>query len=510
MLFQLCLSIKTVCSSLFTYFTHIYDPISHRSYTWGYKFKDIVDTLITFCEDKNLDPKRTYIWICALCNNQHRITNDVVPFEEFQRIFRKRVRGIGNILAMMTPWNDPGYLKRVWCVFEMYSANADACCNIQIIMPPRDKSSLISAVHRATDSSGRNGLDDLFVALANTKVENANSSWASDKENILRIVENGPGCNTLNIEINDLLRAWVRDTVFNAAKESEESLDDNGTYEERKEIATFLTFCASFFSKVAAFKEALELHAKALVIYESLLGKGRDEDARELMARCYNNMGTEQESLGKYDDALEQHNKCRETFENIYGTEHENTSVSYFNIGAVYRKMGKNEKALEMYNKSLEIDKKIKGENHIDVALSYSYIGRVFQHNEEYDKALDMFQKSLEIRESTYGKNHPDAAIGYGDMGLLYHMQQKYDEAIKMHEKSLAISESVLGKTHADTASVYQNLGGAYYEKGQYEKALSLHKQALHAYLTTYGPNHPKTATSQEWIAIVKEAIGEK
>ncbi len=384
------------------------------SYTWGYKCKDIVETLVKFCEDNDLDVKRTYIWICALCNNQHRITNEVVPFEQFRDVFRKRVGGIKTILAMMTPWNDPGYLKRVWCIFEMYSANTLEDCQIKVIMPPSDQTSLIQAVHQATDMNGRNGLDDLLDALAKTKVENAEASWASDKENILRIVEEGPGCYDFNIKINDLLRKWIHTTVFNAAEDAKEKLhsDDDDSYNQRKEVATFLTFCASFFSRVGAANEAVELHSKGLEIYKSLLGKkDDDEDAKELMARCFNNIGTEYESLGKYEEALEMHNKCRETFESIYGTEHENTSVSYFNIGAVYRKLGKTDEALEMYNKSLEIDKKIKGENHIDVALSYSYIGRVFQANEEYEKALEMFEKSLRIREKTYGKNHPDAAV---------------------------------------------------------------------------------------------------
>ena len=42
-------------------------------------------------------------------------------FEEFELIFHKRVNGIGNVLAMMTPWDDRAYMKRVWCVFgKMY------------------------------------------------------------------------------------------------------------------------------------------------------------------------------------------------------------------------------------------------------------------------------------------------------------------------------------------------------------------------------------------------------
>jgi len=480
------------------------------SYAWGYKYKDIVDTLVKFCEDSDLNTKKTFVWICCLCNNQHRIGNQkVVAFEEFQEIFQTRVKGIRNILAMMTPWNNPGYLKRVWCIFEAYNAYADRDCTIKIIMPPRDETSLIQAVQRPVDESGKSGLDELFEAMANTKVENAEASAQSDKDNILRLVEESPGVHELNVEINHLLRAWIRDTVFDAAKQKEESLvSDEANAEnddlERRNIATFLTFCASFFSRVSAHKEALDLHGKALDVYGTLEDK---DEGKELMARCYNNMGTELESMAKYEDALEMHRKCREAFEDIYGTDHPNTSVSYFNIGAVYSKLGRNDEALEMYKKSLEIDKRVHGEDHIDVASSYTYIGRVLQKTEDYDGALEMFQNSLAIREKTFGKDHPDVAIGYGDMGLLYHMKKDYDGAVEMHKKSIAIQEKSLGKYHADTASVYQNLGGAYYEKGDYKKALDLVKKAYTAYKKTLGEDHPKTNTSKQWVDIVEEAI---
>ncbi len=92
---------------------HVGQATYMLSYTWGYKVSDIVQTLLDFCDKNDLDTKRTYVWICALCNNQHRVTGEIVPFEEFQRIFSNRVNGIGKILAMMTPWHDPGYLKRV-------------------------------------------------------------------------------------------------------------------------------------------------------------------------------------------------------------------------------------------------------------------------------------------------------------------------------------------------------------------------------------------------------------
>lgn len=483
------------------------------SYCWGYEFQDIIDTLTSFCARSNLDVKRTYIWICAFCNNQHRVVDRTVPFEEFKDVFQRRVTGIGKVLAMMTPWNDPGYLKRVWCIFEMHSSHSNPNIDVSIIMPDGQKNSLMNAVMKPTDENGTSGLDELFNTLASTKVENANASQEQDKTNILRLVNESGGCSKFNAEINVLLRQWIRDTVLESVDNAERKLA-NEDYSEMslQELGTYLTYCASFFSRVGAHKEALDLHRRGLEVYRSMGNEGEDgeefsENVKELMARCYNNMGTECESLGHYEKALEYHNKCRESFEDIYGTEHENTSVSYFNIGAVLRKLNKDDEALEMYQKSMDIDIKIKGENHIDVALSYSYIGRIRQSNGDMEGALDYFEKSFQIREDTYGKNHPDTAIGYGDIGLLYHAKGEYDKAIETHEKAIAITDQVLGTLHPDSASSYQNLGGAYYEKGMYDKALELHNKARTAYETTLGYDHPKSQTSREWVSIVEDAM---
>ena len=49
----------------------------------------------------------------------------VVPFSEFKSAFGKRVEGVSKILAMMSPWQEPTYIQRVWCVFEFSHAMAE-------------------------------------------------------------------------------------------------------------------------------------------------------------------------------------------------------------------------------------------------------------------------------------------------------------------------------------------------------------------------------------------------
>ena len=87
------------------------------SYGWGNSIGDIVDTLVEYCASNRLDMKRTYVWICFLCVNQHRVSErkergEEVTFEEFRAVFQQRVTEIRTIVAMLSPWNQPVYLTR--------------------------------------------------------------------------------------------------------------------------------------------------------------------------------------------------------------------------------------------------------------------------------------------------------------------------------------------------------------------------------------------------------------
>ena len=91
------------------------------SWTWVYSVTEVVDTLAGYCETNKIDPKRTYVWMCCLCLNQHRIVEGnnnsgigSISSVDFGTEFQIRVIGIGRVLVMMRPWGDPSNLKRIW------------------------------------------------------------------------------------------------------------------------------------------------------------------------------------------------------------------------------------------------------------------------------------------------------------------------------------------------------------------------------------------------------------
>ena len=231
------------------------------SYGWSYRVKDIVDTLVDFCTTNQLDPKTTYIWICSLCNNQHRVKEmqaqgKSVPFEDFQEIFYRNVTGSKNILAMMSPWQKPVYLERIWCIFELYTAHSNPDCNLTIIMPPQERAGLSQ---KLTEEGATAALNVLFETLAATKVQNATASEESDRAAILKLVkDNEESYNTLNHRVNDLLRDWALHVIKSLAQQAGDSQTEEAATKFQN-IGMVLRDQGDYEGALVEYRKALEI-----------------------------------------------------------------------------------------------------------------------------------------------------------------------------------------------------------------------------------------------------------
>jgi len=230
------------------------------SYLWGYRIGDIIDCLEEYCTNNRMDPKRTYIWICCLCNNQHRVGENV-PFDSFHTIFRDTVLNVGHVLALMAPWDSFHYLNRVWCIFELFTADATDDCKVEIIMPPKQKEEMFKSLRY---------YDNLVGVLAATDIEKAEASKEEDKTKIMELVKRDTGVAVLNKHVNDLLQNCIQRVILTAVDDFGAQSDDRSM---DLEFASLCFDAGYVMQEHNKYDDALILYNKALAVREKVLEK---------------------------------------------------------------------------------------------------------------------------------------------------------------------------------------------------------------------------------------------
>ncbi|CAB9520118.1 Kinesin light chain [Seminavis robusta] len=313
---------------------HVGEATQMLSYSWDYMIGDIVDTLTDFCLQNNLNPKRTYIWICCLCVNQHRVVQNTTQQKsgmisdstqlDFFAIFGERVKKIGHLLAMMAPWKAPIYITRVWRIFEMFTARTVEGCKVDIVMPPKERQYLEQDV-----INDGQGIDALYEALGNTQVQNAKSSVESDRLAILNKVESDVGFQALNNEVNNLLRGWMQ-----GAHRSVRITEKPQT----------VTAICSVLNEMGDYEDALTKHKEALAIRLSALAKSSNAHYNKLVLS---------EQYGDHEGALAKHKEALAIQLSALSKNHPDVATTYNGIGVVLESMSDYDSALASTRKLL-------------------------------------------------------------------------------------------------------------------------------------------------------------
>jgi hypothetical protein len=119
------------------------------------------------------------------------------------------------------------YLKRVWCIYELYTASVSDSCTLTIEMPQSTKDNLKEFLITSKDPNAvKNKINQV---LGNTSIEDAEASVQSDKENILKLVREGDGgCTALDIKVNELIRNWNKESLYGFLEDAK--VDISGKY----------------------------------------------------------------------------------------------------------------------------------------------------------------------------------------------------------------------------------------------------------------------------------------
>lgn len=239
-----------------------------------------------------------------------------------------------------------------------------------------------------------------------------------------------------------------RSLMYSEQSQHAEALDDSehllslfSTDEISQERARALHDAGSIYIEITKFRKALEVLLQSFELYESL----GDLDG---MASVNVRIGSIYRNISDFDNALAYQSKALETFLAIESRDEQKLAVAYNNTGIIYKDLGRYDEAIDMHQKSLALKQgigyergmvysfnnlgetyRLKGElneskrylekaeslatqlnNRMLLGSTYLYLGRIAVQESELKTARHYFTMAMEI----YRKRNSQARIAEG------------------------------------------------------------------------------------------------
>jgi tetratricopeptide (TPR) repeat protein len=475
---------------------------------------------------------------------------------DFEAEFRHRVVSIGHILCMMSPWNDPSYLHRLWCIFEIFTAMQNDECSVTIVMPPREERNLYLTLFKAFPEKNICWFDKeelgetfevdsvtmLYRALANTRVENAGASFASDREMILSLIQDHSSFSDTNYAINEYFRQFYCDKVDKLKAKEEENGDVTGpptcftptclkwlfralvlyyfvgavlAYELLPRSVRIIVgpvqltviFWSIVFVMVCSGIQVARIERRLYITYNLGLFFRRNGDYEKAM-ECF------RESL-RYDRMMRAGVCgcfCSRTMRRFHrGAQAAGCDALHASLGEIMHEKGDYDGALVQYGKALYWAAAL-GDTDPLYATLCNKKGKVLLDKGALDEAMEIFQSVERLHEKSNRQEGPAVVETLCGMAEVFFARGNYPQALEVVQKAedLVVLNGPLPDHLPDTAAVFE-LQGKIYDQGfgDVENSLLYYSAALDRRRLALGENHPFTARSLEIVGLALKAKGD-
>lgn len=440
------------------------------SYTWGYLVRDIVDSLLNHCQQRKLETKSTYIWICCLCVNQHRVKElrakgETVPFSEFEATFGSRVRRVGRVLAVFSQWDRPTYVSRVWCVYELYVATTTGGVEFDIVLPSEQEAKFFTCLSDA-------GAGPLWDTLKGLKVEDAQASVEDDRRRILEIVAKNPGFDELNRAVRMRIQTWFVQTASNSLRLI---LADTKVSTKRAEEVARIS------NNVAQLKDALGMHSEARELLELTLQfcKATSTEKTQGFVSTLNSLAMAAEAGGDVDEALNLYSRALDLDRELGSEETGGVATTLNNCATALEAQGDVEAAIELYDRVLKIQANTAGEETAAYAATLGNRAHAIESLGQVEEAITAFERVLAIQAKTIGTESPGYALTLSNLGHALKNQGDIERSVELYRRALAIESATIGEASPAYASTLASLAAAVAAQGDVDEAIRLYQQLL-------------------------------
>jgi len=413
------------------------------SWCWQYTARTVVTAIASWCKRTGRDTYQTFVWQCALCNNQFRIQENTAqgvtePFEVFRDAFEARVRTTGHVLALLSPYDHPIYIERVWCIFELWVALTHGV-EVDVVLPETDEFEFWTAFRNS--ESSLQGLQKLWMIFKDLKIQDAQATIEADRVNIFTLVdpqantrcdlERSPKVAAMNHVVAQKLQAWFADVVGSHVASH---LDSGCTL-----LLGVLRKTTDLLTQVADYEGAETIVRKALHALEL---DGSDEDQIVEALCCLADICNWGYMGSRDAEVLELYSKVKD----IHETQGVPTSLSLLtNMCQISQRQGHHADVLQLFSQA-EIVCRNAGRRMNGGMLHF--VGRSYHNEGLYSKAMEFFSQAGASFQAQGLVSSPAHAWLLASMGALLDDQGRHDEALKATLQAKALFEASAATGH--------------------------------------------------------------
>jgi tetratricopeptide (TPR) repeat protein len=457
------------------------------SYVWAYPLRELIAALeYTLLTKQNKED--VFIWLDALCVNQHQVGKSTSTPEQLQITFGESLKAIGNVVMVLSNWKNPQYPKRIWCVFEAYMTKKIPNTKVILAMSEEEENSLVDAM--IGNEIGQKFLDTYFGSV---DVESAKAREPADEQAILQLIREYDVADVNGVVLGNL-KQWLVQGGDVALKSVGEST---------KEAGNICVARGAVFRVLGEGNSALEWAEKALNICIRVDGHEHKE-----VAIGYINVAACLKDLGRLDEALVANDQAFTIFNKILGAEDPNIMSCLSWKATILQDQGKFDEALVIFDQVLQRRRSVLGEDHPDTIAAMAYKANCLQDLKKYEEALVLYEQVMTIDMKILGANHPDIAADVSNKAECLQEMGRAEEALPLYDQAIAIRKKVYGEVHPKVATIIGSKGLCLKKCGRFNDALLLYDQALAIDIKVYGQDHREIATDLNNKAFCLQALG--
>lgn len=220
----------------------------------------------------------------------------------------------------------------------------------------------------------------------------------------------------------------------------------------------------------------------ALAIYKKLYV----DDCHPDIGKVHNLLASVARSRGEFTMPLVQHCKALAMYTSCHGKGKDHVSVAYTYslMGAAYCELQDYDRSHEYNFQSLNMNKRIykKNRNTLALATNYCNIGTTFLGQEQYVQADQYLNKAFHIARNLYGtcRMHSILVDILNRLAIVYRQTGNLEKAIEFHKKA-EVKSVILSPRYSniEMATSAGYLGDLLYLHGDFRKALDYYTTAV-------------------------------